>query len=104
MIEIRNKNEKIKNKDGRNYCHHFPIFLLLGANIYILLLHMAKNILWVHKTSELINEFAIVYMINPSFHVNEVFKEKVEKFMNNMFGTLTQPFIFIIMKKRIPLY
>ena len=32
-------------------------------------------------------------MINPSFHVNKLFKEKVQKCMKNKFGKLTQPLI-----------
>ena len=32
-------------------------------------------------------------MINPNFHVNKDFREQVDKFMNNTFGALTQPFI-----------
>ena len=32
-------------------------------------------------------------MINTALRVNKAFKEQVENFMNNMFGSLTQPFI-----------
>ena len=79
MIEIENKNEKNKNKDRWDYCHHFPILPSLGANHCLPLLHMAKFFIWINETSERINEFAIVYMINPTFHVNKGFEEKVEK-------------------------
>ena len=78
MIEIGNKNEKNENKDRWNYCQHFPIFPLLGANHRLPILHMAKNILWVHDTSERINEFSIGYMINSTLRVNKAFKEKAE--------------------------
>ena len=54
---------------------------------------MAKSFIWINETSERINEFAIGYMINPTLHVNKSFKERVEKYMNNKFGLLTQPFI-----------
>ena len=50
-----------------------------------------------YKISHLILEHA---MINPTFYVSKAFKLKVEKCMNNTFGTLTQPFIFLIMTKK----
>ena len=43
MIEIGNKNKKIKNKDKWNYCHHMPILPLLGDNHRLPLLHMDKR-------------------------------------------------------------
>ena len=54
---------------------------------------MARIFPWLHETSECINEFAIVYMVNPILYVHKSSKEIVEKCMNNMFGSLTQPFI-----------
>ena len=32
-------------------------------------------------------------MINTNLHINKAFREQVDKFMNHMFGALTQPFI-----------
>ena len=61
---------------------------------------MAKRFLWLHETGELVNEFTIGYMINSTLHVNKVFKEKVEKCMNDTFGSLTQPFMKKIMTKK----
>ena len=40
---------------------------------------MARVFVWLHETSKLINEFAIVYMINPTLRANKAFKEQVEK-------------------------
>ena len=65
---------KNKNKDRCNDCHHFPIFPLLGANHRLPLLHMNKGFIWIEETTELINEFDIGYMINPTFNVNKYFK------------------------------
>ena len=82
-IEIGNKNEKIKNKDRWNYCHHFPILPLLRDNNCLPLLHMDKSFLWLHETSERISELTIGYMINSILQVNKAFKEQVEKCINN---------------------
>ena len=30
-------------------------------------------------------------MVNPTLHLNKVFKEQLEKYMNDTFGTPTQP-------------
>ena len=46
MIEIGNKNEKLKNKYRWNYCHNFTILPLLGANHRLPLLYMAKSFLY----------------------------------------------------------
>ena len=54
MIEIENKNEKNKNKDRWNYCHHFPILLLLGDNHIIPLLHRTENLLIFMKQMNLL--------------------------------------------------
>ena len=59
MIEIGDKNEKFKNRDEWNYCHHFPILPLLGDNHRLLLLHTDKRFILIEETSDLINEFAI---------------------------------------------
>ena len=43
-------------------------------------------------------------MINPNLHVNKAFREKVDKSMNNTFGTLTQPFIKNTLSKIIQVF
>ena len=55
MIEIGNMNEKNQNKDRWNYCQNFPILTLLGGNHCLPILHMAKDILYLHETNERIN-------------------------------------------------
>ena len=74
MIELGNKNEKIKNKDRCNYCHQFPILTFLGDNHHLTLLYIAKTILYLHETSKRIDEFAIGYMINITLNANKSFK------------------------------
>ena len=54
---------------------------------------MYKIFVYFQNKEELIHEFAIAYIVNPTFNVNKVFKEKVEEFMNDTSGTTTQPSI-----------
>ena len=93
MIEVDNKNERIRNKDIWNSCNHMPMFPLLGANHRLLLLNMKKRFIWIKETGERIDEFDFGYIINPNLHVNKSFIDQVEKCMNTTFGALTQNFI-----------
>ena len=43
---------------------------------------MLKIMVHIYYIDDSINQFAIGYMINPSLHVDKVFREKVEKFLN----------------------
>ena len=100
MIKFGIDNKKLINKYKCNYCHHFPILSLLGINNHLPLLHISKRFVYLHHIEERINEFAISFMLNPTLHVNKSFKEQIEKFMNDTFGTLTQPFIINTVKKK----
>ena len=93
MTAFGNDTRKIKNKDIWNYCNHMSMLPLLGDNHRLPLLHMAKRFIWLEETGELINEFEIRYMINPSLNGNKDFRYQVEKCMNTKFGALTQYFI-----------
>ena len=54
---------------------------------------MSKKFIYLNNTEEHINKFAIVYMVNPTSHVNKSLKYQLEKCTNDTFGTTTQPFI-----------
>ena len=45
------------------------------------------------------NEFSIGYMINPTLDTKKSFKEQVNKFMKNTFGSITQPHISKILSR-----
>ena len=74
-------------------CNNFPILPLLGINHCLPLFNMYKSFVYLKDAEEHINEFAIAYMVNPILHVNKSYKGKVEKCMNDTFGTIKQPFI-----------
>ena len=63
-----------------------PLLPLLGVNYCHPLIHMSKRLVYLYTTDKKINQFEIVYMINPSIHVNKVFREKVEKFLRATFN------------------
>ena len=98
MIAVGNENKKIKNKERWNYCHHMPMLLLLGANHRLSLFHMTKHFICINEVKQRIDQFMIVYMVNPSLNVNRAFRKKVEKFMYATFGEITQPFIKSILE------
>ena len=77
---------------------------MLGVNHCLPPSHMSKGFVYLHNAKELIKEFAIDYMVHPTFHANKAFKEQVEKYMNDTFGTSTQPFIINTTKIRIPVF
>ena len=45
------------------------------------------------------NEFDIGYMIKPNLHVNNAFRDQVEKYVNITFGALTQTWIKTTLSK-----
>ena len=92
MIAVGNENKKVKTKtDGIIViiwlCYHcwgviivYPYFILL-------------NILFGLLRQKIINEFTVVYIINPGLNVTKSFRQQVQKCMCTKFGEITQPFI-----------
>ena len=70
-----------------------PVLPFLGANNCLPLFHLDKRLIRIEETGERINEFEILYMIDPRLHFNEAFRDQVETFMNATFVELTQSFI-----------
>ena len=54
------------------------LFPLLGVNHRQPVLHKSKRLVYLYTTDKRMNLFEIVYMINPTLHVNKVFREQVE--------------------------
>ena len=53
-----------------------------------------------YSTDERIHRFSIGYMVNSSLHVNKVFIEQVEIFLNATFHERTMVTITHVMKKK----
>ena len=50
---------------------------------------MSKTIVYNNIIEEIINQFEIWYMINPTLHVNKVFRYQVETSIKEMFHQST---------------
>ena len=74
---------------------------LLGSNHCLPLFHMDRTVIWLNETKQFIIEFTIGYMINPNLNTNKAFIEKLETFMKNTFGPITQPHIRATLSKII---
>ena len=92
MIEIGSKNKILKTKvEGIifiifQYFHYWKVIIVYLWNIWLKVFSGFKKQLSILMS-------LLLDMINPTLHVNKYFKEQAENFMNNVFGTLTQPFI-----------
>ena len=101
MIADGNDNKTITVKYRCNCCHCMPMLSLLGGNHCLPLFHMSKRFICLNGGKR-INQFTIVYMINPNFYVNKSFREQVEHCMKTIFGEITQTFIrATLLKKEI---
>ena len=61
---------------------------------------MSKIIVYPYTTYKQINQFSIGYMINPSLHVNRVFREKIEKSLRATFHENTMENIRDVIQKK----
>ena len=52
---------------------------ILGVNNSLPILHMYKIMVHIYTTDKTVHQFAIGYMMNPSLHINKMFKTQVEK-------------------------
>ena len=68
-------NQRIETKDKWNRINILSMESMLVANYCMPLLHMSKSYIWIEETSQRINEFSFVYMLNPTLYTNKVFKE-----------------------------
>ena len=58
---------------------------LLGNNCCRSSLNISKSYIWLEEKNQLINEFSIVYMMNPNFNTNKSFREQVKMCLKNTF-------------------
>ena len=72
---------------------------LLGTNHCLPLSHMAKIYIWIEETNQRVNEFSIVYMMNPNLSIKKSFKEQLKICMKTTFVTMTQQHISKILLK-----
>ena len=73
---------------------------LLGVNNNQPLLHISKIFVYMDTTEEHSNKFVIGCMIKPTIHVNNVFRDQVEKFLRATFHQNTMEGIRNIIRKK----
>ena len=50
---------------------------------------MSKKMVYIYSTEQTVHQFAICYMINPSLHINKIFKTQVETLLGCFFSIKT---------------
>ena len=60
-----------------------------------------QKIYFINTAKERMNQFAIGYMTNPTLHVNKVFRDQVEKCLNETFYQITMKGIRMLWEKRL---
>ena len=56
-----------------------PLMPILWVNHCLPILHMYKIMVHIYSTEKSIRQFSIGYMVNPSLHINRIFREQVQK-------------------------
>ena len=51
-----------------------PLMPIVGVNHRLPILHMYKIMVHIYTTEKTVHKFSIGYMINPSLHINKIFK------------------------------
>ena len=58
---------------------------MVGVNHRVPILHLSKIIVHMYTTEKNIHQFTTGYMINPSLHINRVFREQAQKYLGCFF-------------------
>ena len=80
ICTIIEKKIKIETKYRWETLDVIPLLPLVGVNHRQPILHMSKILVYMYTTDERINIFSIGYMINPTIHINKVFREQVKNY------------------------
>ena len=86
ILAVDDINERIETKDKWNQMNLLNMQSMLGANCRMPLLHMSKSCIWLEETNECINEFSIVYTMNPTLYRNIAFKDQMKVCFKHTFG------------------
>ena len=72
-IQLEKDNKKTETQYIWEALDVIPLFPLVEVNHPQPILHISKRMVHIYYIDDIINQFAIGYMINPSLHVNKVF-------------------------------
>ena len=81
--------KKMEIKDKWNQLNLIDTQSVLGTNHHLPLARIFKSYIWLQETNQRINDFSIVYMMNPNLHKNKAFKYQVKECLKNTFGPST---------------
>ena len=85
---MREKYYRIGKKTMQRYMGKIdmiPLLTLLVVNNCQPILHIPKRLVYIYTKHERINKSEIGYTIKSTLHVNNVFREQVEKFLRATF-------------------
>ena len=83
---MRGKDDRIGEKTSKDRWEKIDVISLLqllGVNNCQPLLHMSKIQVYLYTTYKRVKNISIGYMINPTLHINKVFREQVEIFLRS---------------------
>ena len=100
MIELEKQDKKVPGKDKWETLAVIPLMPLVGVNHCQPILHMTKIIVHCYYTDEIINQFAIGYMINPSLNCNKVLRIQAKKCLSISFAARTMENIKYFLRKK----
>ena len=71
IVELEKKNPA---KDKWEVPTVIPLIPIVGVYHRLPKLHMSKIMVHIYTTEKTVHQFAIGYIINPSLHINKMFK------------------------------
>ena len=100
---IESAKEKIPSKHKWELSAVIPLIPIVGVNHRLPILHISNRMIYIYSTEKTVHQFSIGYMINPSIHINKIFKTKIEKLLGCYFFIETMQTIKKFQRRRIHL-
>ena len=86
---IGKRKEKLPVKDKWEMPAIIRLMPIVGVNNCLPILHLFKIMVHIYTAGKTIHQFAISYMINPSFKFKDSFRTQVEKLFGDPFSIRT---------------
>ena len=86
---ISKRKEKILEKYKWELPAVITIMPIVGVNQRLPIIHISKIMVHIYTIYKTVHQFAIGYSINPSLHINKMFKTQVEKWLGCSFSIKT---------------
>ena len=79
IIELAKEIIIIPEKDKWEIPTVIPLMPIVGVNHRLTILHMSKIMVYIYSTENNIHQFSIGYMVNTYFHINKIFRKRLQK-------------------------